>query len=144
MKPRCNSTLKTRPASWCKLVWLAGLVFAAAALSLAASPALADGGGWPTATSTTQAAVPLVVTPLVGKDVLPVNPTPTVQGAAPLPGDQSALPAANIQADQSNLAPVPANEAAQARSINWRMLIIGAGIVVGIFLVLFLFFRLRA
>ena len=125
------------------MIGLAALAIAAAALGLPASPAFADGGG-PAATPTTQSAFPLVVTPLIGKDVLPVNPTPTVQGAAPLPGDQSALPAANIQADQANIAPAPPSEAVQSGGINWRMLVLGAGIVAGVLLVLFLFFRLRA
>jgi len=144
MKLGCDSTKKINRAGWFAAAWLAALVIAAAMLSLVASPAHADGGGWPTATPTIQVAVPLVVTPQTGKDVLPVLPTPTVQGAAPLPGDQSALPGASIQADQSNLAPAPPSDAVQSRSINWRMLAIGGGIVAGILLVLFLFFRLRA
>ena len=141
MKPRCNSTLEKKSPVYFAELWLAALGLALATLSLAVIPALADGGGWPTATPTT---VPLVVTPQVGKDVLPVTPTATVQAAVPAADSQGVLPAASIQADQSNLAPAPPAEAAQSRSINWRMLLIGGGLVLGVLLALFLFMRLRA
>ena len=141
IKTRCDLTLKRKRPGSPSFLWLAALALTAAALSLAVIPALADGGGWPTATPTT---VLLVVTPQVGKDVLPVSPTATLQAAVPAADSQGVLPAESIQADQSNVAPAPPAEAAQSRSINWRMLLIGGGLVLGVLLALFLFMRLRA
>ena len=108
---------------------------------------LADGGGWPTSTSTQTTTPLLVVTqPSTGQDVIPATQTPaTIEGAAPLPdaptlGDQL-LPGNDLQPATSTSS-VEIQES--GRSGNARLFITGGVLLVVILTVGFILMRLRS
>lgn len=117
-------------------------------LSLAPQTVTADGGGWPTTTSTaTLVSAQIVIQPPAGKDELPATATPAAfQESAPLPdaqtsGDQP-LPGQGllaVTATNSSLLPAASN------GINNSRLFITAGVLLVVILVVGLIvFRLRA